>query len=113
MSIHPSFHIFDIKEFDLLIGSPLEKLLKEGHTRKLDVCLGKTIKVPLHFSHSIDTKTEPSLEPDTMEEVNEASLEHFVESNQEDVTKFFIEEEEKILQNLSPSMKPRNPRDLP
>jgi hypothetical protein len=29
-----------------------------------------------------------------MEEVNEASLEHFVESNQEDVTKFFIEEEE-------------------
>jgi hypothetical protein len=48
-----------------------------------------------------------------MEEVNEASLEHFVESNQADVTKFFIEEEEKILQNLSPSMKPRNPRDLP
>jgi hypothetical protein len=29
-----------------------------------------------------------------MEEVNEASLEHFVESNQEDVFKFFIEEEE-------------------
>jgi hypothetical protein len=29
-----------------------------------------------------------------MEEVNEASLEHFVESNQEDATKFFIEEEE-------------------
>jgi hypothetical protein len=29
-----------------------------------------------------------------MKEVNEASLEHFVESNQEDVTEFFIEEEE-------------------
>jgi hypothetical protein len=29
-----------------------------------------------------------------MEDVNEASLEHFVESNQEDVTEFFIEEEE-------------------
>jgi hypothetical protein len=29
-----------------------------------------------------------------MEEVNEASLENFVESNQEDVTKFFIEAEE-------------------
>jgi hypothetical protein len=29
-----------------------------------------------------------------MEEVNEASLEHFIESNQEDVTEFFIEEEE-------------------
>jgi hypothetical protein len=29
-----------------------------------------------------------------MEEVNEASLEHFVESNQEYVTEFFIEEGE-------------------
>jgi hypothetical protein len=73
---------------------PLEKLLKEGHTWKLDVCLGKTIKVPLHFSHSIHTKNKPSLEPDPMEEVNKASLEHFVESNQEDVTELFIEEEE-------------------
>jgi hypothetical protein len=49
MSIHLSFHICDNKEFDLLIGYPLEKLLKEGHTRKLDGCLGKTIKVPLTF----------------------------------------------------------------
>jgi hypothetical protein len=29
-----------------------------------------------------------------MEEVNEASIEHFIESNQEDVTEFFIEEQE-------------------
>jgi hypothetical protein len=61
MAIHLSFHICDIKEFDLLIGYPLEKLLKEGHTGKLDVCLGKTIKVPLHFSHSIHTLTGPVL----------------------------------------------------
>jgi hypothetical protein len=53
MSIHLSFHICNFKEVDLLIGYPSEKLLKEGHTTKLDVCLGKTIKVPLHFSHSI------------------------------------------------------------
>jgi hypothetical protein len=32
MSIHLSFHICDIKDFDLLIGYPLEKLLKQGHT---------------------------------------------------------------------------------
>jgi hypothetical protein len=56
MSIHLSFHICDIQEFDLLIGYPLEKLCKE-----FDVCLGKTIKVPLHYSHSIHTKTEPIL----------------------------------------------------
>jgi hypothetical protein len=39
MSIHLSFHICDIKEFNLLIGYPLEKLLKEGHIGKLDVKL--------------------------------------------------------------------------
>jgi hypothetical protein len=49
MSTHLSFHIWGIKEFDFLIGYHLEKLLMEGHTGKLDVCLGKTIKVPLHF----------------------------------------------------------------
>jgi hypothetical protein len=48
-----------------------------------------------------------------MEEVNEASLEHFVESNQEDVTEFFIEEEEENPTESEPSMKQRNPRDLP
>jgi hypothetical protein len=78
MSVHLSFHICDIKEFDLLIGYPLGKLLKEGHTEKLDVCLGKIIKVSLHFSHSIHTKTEHSPKPDPMEEVNEASLEHLI-----------------------------------
>jgi hypothetical protein len=94
MPIHLSFHICDIKEFDLLIGHSLERLLKEGHTGKLDICLRKTIRVPLHFAHLIHTKTEPSPEPDPMEEADEASLEHFVESNQEDVTEFFTEEEE-------------------
>ena len=94
MTIHLSFHIFDIKEFDLLIGQPFERLLNEGHKGKLDICLGKSLKIPLNFTHSIHTKTEPSLEPDPMEEVKEASLEHFVESNQEDVTNFFIGEED-------------------
>ena len=48
----------------------------------------------MSITHSLNAKTEPSLEPDPMEEVKEASLEHFIESNQEDVTEFFIEEEE-------------------
>jgi hypothetical protein len=48
-----------------------------------------------------------------MEEVNEASLEHFVESNQEGVTEFFIEEEEENPTESEPLVKLRNPRDLP
>jgi hypothetical protein len=120
MSIHLSFHICDIKKFDLLIGYPLEKLLKEGHTGKLDVCLGKTIKVPLQFSHSIHTKNKPSPEPDPLEEVNEASLEHFIESNQEDVTEFFTEEEvenptefEPLNETEKPSRPPIELKPLP
>jgi hypothetical protein len=39
------------------------------HTGKLDVFLGKTIVVPLHFSHSIHTKTEPN--PDLTQSLRE------------------------------------------
>jgi hypothetical protein len=55
-----------------------------------------------------------------MEEVNEASLEHFVESNQEDVTEFFIEEEEEnptesepVDENEEPSIPPIELKPLP
>ena len=30
--VHLSFYIFDIIEFDLLIGQPIERLIQEGHT---------------------------------------------------------------------------------
>jgi hypothetical protein len=66
------------------VGLPCVKgdlfTVKGAVIQALVISPGKTIKVPLHFSHSIHTKTEPSPEPDPMEEVNEASLEHFVES---------------------------------
>ena len=100
--VHLSFYIFDIHDFDLLIGQPIERLLVEGQMVNLDILLGKGFRLPLSITHSIHSKIEPSPEPDPMEEVKEASLEYFVESNQEYVTEFFIEEEEENPTELEP-----------
>jgi hypothetical protein len=37
--VHLSFYIFDIIEFDLLIGQPIERLIQEGQTGQLNICL--------------------------------------------------------------------------
>ena len=95
-------------EFDLLIGQPIERLLVEGQTWNLNVYLGKGFKLPLSITHSIQSKTEPSPEPDPMEEVKEAS----VESNQEDVTEFSSRKNKKIPLNPNTSMNSRNLLDL-
>jgi hypothetical protein len=41
--VHLSFYIFDIMEFDLLIGQPIERLNQEGQIGKLNINLGKTL----------------------------------------------------------------------
>jgi hypothetical protein len=76
--IHLSFYIFDIMEFDLLIRQPIERLIQEGQTRKLNIHLGKNFKLSLFITHSLNAKTEPCPEPDPIKEVNVASLEHLI-----------------------------------
>jgi hypothetical protein len=41
--VHLSFYVYDIIEFDLLIGQPIERLIQEGETGKLNIRLGKTL----------------------------------------------------------------------
>jgi hypothetical protein len=92
--VHLNFYIFDIIEFDLLIGQPMEKLIQEGQTGKLNFCLGKNFKLPLSITHSLNAKTEPCPEPDPIEEDKVASLEHLIKPNLEEDVEFFIEEED-------------------
>jgi hypothetical protein len=92
--VHMSFYIFDIIEFDLLIGQPIERLIQEGQTGKLNICLGKSLKLPISISHSLNTESEPCPEPNPMEKVNVASLEALIEPNLEKDAQLFIEEEE-------------------
>jgi len=88
-----NFYIFDTSDFDLLIGQPFRRLLYEGHTRKLHISFGKTIKFPITISHSLNNKAESYLLPDPMEEVKATSLELLDEPDLEDEALFFTEEE--------------------
>ena len=92
--VHLSFYIFDIMEFDLLIGQPIRRLIQEGQMGKLKISLGKNFKLSIPITHSLNVETEPIPEEDPMEEVKVASLDDLVKSNFEDDAQFFIEEEE-------------------
>ena len=83
-----SFYIFDIMEFDLLIGQPIERLIQEGQTKNLKISLGKNFKLSLPITRSLNTETEPSPEQDPMEEVKVASLDDFIKPNLEDDAQF-------------------------
>jgi hypothetical protein len=50
--VHLSLYIFDIWDFDLLIGQPLRRLIYEGQTGKLNICFGKKIQFSMSISHS-------------------------------------------------------------
>ena len=63
--VHLSFYIFDIMEFDLLIGQPIERLI-QGHTGNLNIRLGKNFKLSIPIIHSLNTETEPIPEEDPM-----------------------------------------------
>jgi hypothetical protein len=99
-------------EFDLLIGQPIERLIQEGQTRKLNIHLGKNFKLPLSITHSLNAKMESCPEPDPIKEDKVASLEHLIKPNLEDDAEFFIEEEDdgplepKLLDELLEPPKP-------
>ena len=72
--VYLSFYVFDIWEFDLLIGHPIERLLHEGRKGSINVSLRKSIKLSIPITRSLHAKTEMSPEQDPMEEIMAASL---------------------------------------
>jgi hypothetical protein len=82
--VHLSFCIFDIIEFDLLIGQLIERLIQEGQTGKLNIRFRKNFKLSIPITHSLNAETEPIPKQDPMEEVKVASLDVFIEPNLED-----------------------------
>jgi hypothetical protein len=81
-------------EFNLLIGQPIERLIQEGQTGKLNIKLGKNFELSMPITHSLNTKMEPLPELDPIEEVKVASLDDPIEPNLEDDAQFFIDEED-------------------
>ena len=63
------FHVFDVQDFDLMIGHPIEKLLMDTPTQgKLDVRLGKEM-FSVQISRATNSMAEPSLETQPIMEV--------------------------------------------
>jgi hypothetical protein len=92
--VHLSFYIFDIVEFDLLIGQPIERLIQGGQTEKLNIHLRKNFKLPLSITHSLNAKTESCPKTDPIKEDKVASIEYLIKPNLEDDAEFFIEKED-------------------
>jgi hypothetical protein len=89
-----NFYIFYVVEFDVLIGQPIERLIQEGQTGKLNIKLRKNFELSMPITRSLNTKIEPLPESDPIEEVNVASLDDLIEPNIEDDAQPFIDEKE-------------------
>ena len=72
--VYLSFYVFDIWEFNLLIGHPIERLLYEGGKGSISVNLRKSIILSIPITRSLHVKIELSPEQDPMEEIMAASL---------------------------------------
>ena len=72
--VYLSLYVFDIWEFDLLIGHPIERLLHEGRKGSINVSLGKSLNLSIPITRSLHVKMELSPEQDPMEEIMVASL---------------------------------------
>jgi hypothetical protein len=57
--VHLNFYIFDVMEFDLLIGQPIERLIHKGKKGKLNIRLGKNFELSVSINHSLNAKIEP------------------------------------------------------
>ena len=86
--------MFDIWEFDLLIGHPIKRLLQEGRKGSINVRLGKSLNLSIPITHSLHAKTELSLEQDPMEEIMAASLLEAFDKDLEEDGQDLIQDEE-------------------
>ena len=88
------FHMFDVQDFDLLIGHPIEKLLMDAPTQnKLGVHLGKET-ISIHIARAKNSMTEPSLNSEPIEGVKRILLVDSPESLLEKDVEEFIKEDE-------------------
>ena len=88
------FHVFDVQDFDLMIGHPIEKLLMDAPTQgKLNVRLGKEM-FSVQISRATNSMAEPSLETEPIMEVTGILPFDSLESLLEKDAEMFIKEED-------------------
>jgi hypothetical protein len=92
--VYLSLYVFDIWEFDLLIGHPIERLLHQGRKGSINVRLRKSLNLSISITRSIHAKTELSPEQIPIEEIMAVSLLEASDENFKEVTQDFIQDEE-------------------
>jgi len=107
-----NFYIFDVWDFNVMIGVPMIKLLQEGFNGKLDIKFGKGFSFSMPIINIVKVKAEPLPELDPIEEVKSFEFDNFSQPDLEDDTQFFIKEEEEDLTDPEPLddlLEPPNP----
>jgi len=89
-----NFYIFDVWDFDVMIGVPIIKLLQEGRNGKLNIKFGKRFSFSIPITHAEKVKAESLPKLDSIEEVKTSEFDNFIQPNLEDDTQFFIDKEE-------------------
>ena len=67
-----------------MIEQPIERLIQEGQSKKLNIRLRKNFKLSIPITHSLNTKTKSIPEQNPMEGGKVASLDELIEPNLED-----------------------------
>jgi len=105
------FYVFDVQDFDLLIGHPIEKLLMDAPTQgKIDVRLGKDT-FSVQIARAANSMADSSLNYEPIEEVKRVFPVDSPESLLEKDAEKFVEEEDDSVKSvdLSEYETPRKP----
>jgi hypothetical protein len=93
--LYLSFYVFDIWEFELLIGHPIDRLLHQGRKGSVNVRLGESLNLSSPITRLLYATIELSPEQDPMEEIMAVSpLEAYGRHLEEDAQDFIQDKEE-------------------
>ena len=81
-----NFYIFDMWDFNVMIGVPIIKLIHEGRNGKLDIKFGKGFSFSMPITHTVKVKAEPLPELDPIEEVKSSKFYNCRQPDLEDDT---------------------------
>ena len=73
-----NFYIFDVCDFDIMIGVPIIKLLQEGCSGKLKLKFVKGFSFSILITHAVKVKIEPLPELYPIEEVKTTKFDNFI-----------------------------------
>ena len=98
---HLNFYIFDIQDFDLLIGYPIEKLFVDTSlSGTLDVKLGRD-KYVLSLAQAKNSLADPLPTIETVMEVDGITPFESPESSLEQDSRFFINEHDELSETVN------------